>query len=433
MTATRLLLFLLLTTIPLAAQTLDERVLREIPSLVETYKQLHAMPEVSMEEVRTSAFLATRLRALGYDVTEKVGRYLEEGAVSHGVVALLRNGSGPTVLIRTDMDALPVTEETGLQYASRNAGVMHACGHDVHMTTLLGTAKLLAGMKDQWRGTVMLVGQPAEEVVKGAEALLRDGLYERFARPDFALALHDWAGIEAGKIGYRPGFFLSAADSINITIRGVGGHGAAPQAAKDPVVLAAETVLALQTIVSRERSPLDPVVVTVGKIDGGTKRNIIPDDVRLYLTVRTFRPEVRERVLESIQRIPRGLALAAGMPDDRAPIYEHLGGESVGATYNDPALTERLARAVSAELGSANVLEIEPAMVSEDFGLFGLDGSIPTVMLALGAADPALLAAGTQPGLHSSRFAPTDPALVLRTGVRATVASVLELLRPAGQ
>jgi amidohydrolase len=279
----------------------------------------------------------------------------------------------------------------------------------------------------------MLVGQPAEEVVKGAEALLRDGLYERFARPDFALALHDWASIEAGKIGYRPGFFLSAADSINITIRGVGGHGAAPQAAKDPVVLAAETVLALQTIVSRERSPLDPVVVTVGKIDGGTKRNIIPDDVRLYLTVRTFRPEVRERVLESIQRIPRGLAFAAGMPDNRAPIYEHLGGESVAATYNDPALTERLARAVSAELGSANVLEIEPAMVSEDFGLFGLDGSIPTVMLALGAADPALLAAGTQPGLHSSRFAPTDPALVLRTGVRATVASVLELLRPAGQ
>jgi amidohydrolase len=433
MTATRLLIVLLLTTVPLAAQTLDERVLREIPSLVETYKELHAMPEVSMEEVRTSAFLATRLRALGYDVTEQVGRYLEEGAVSHGVVALLRNGSGPTVLIRTDMDALPVTEETGLPYASRNAGVMHACGHDVHMTTLLGTAKLLAAMKDQWRGTVMLVGQPAEEVVKGAEALLRDGLYERFARPDFALALHDWASIEAGKIGYRPGFFLSAADSINITIRGVGGHGAAPQAAKDPVVLAAETVLALQTIVSRERSPLDPVVVTVGKIDGGTKRNIIPDDVRLYLTVRTFRPEVRERVLESIQRIPRGLAFAAGMPDNRAPIYEHLGGESVAATYNDPALTERLARAVSAELGSANVLEIEPAMVSEDFGLFGLDGSIPTVMLALGAADPALLAAGTQPGLHSSRFAPTDPALVLRTGVRATVASVLELLRPAGQ
>jgi amidohydrolase len=432
MTATRLLLVLLLT-IPLAAQTLDERVLREIPSLVETYKELHAMPEVSMEEARTSAFLATRLRALGYDVTEKVGRYLEEGATSHGVVALMRNGSGPTLLIRTDMDALPVTEETGLPYASRNAGVMHACGHDVHMTTLLGTAKLLAGMKDQWRGTVMLVGQPAEEVVKGAEALLRDGLYDRFARPDFALALHDWAEIEAGKIGYRPGFFFSAADSINITIRGVGGHGAAPQAAKDPVVLAAETVLALQTIVSRERSPLDPVVVTVGKIDGGTKRNIIPDDVRLYLTVRTFRPEVRERVLESIQRIPRGLALAAGMPDERAPIYEHLVGESVAATYNDPALTERLAGAVGAELGSANVLPIEPAMVSEDFGLFGLDGSIPTVMLALGAGDPALLAAGTQPGLHSSRFAPTDPALVLRTGVRTMVASALELLRPTGQ
>lgn len=412
----------------LGQPSLEQQVDAALPKVVEAYKALHAAPELSMQEEKTAAYLASRLRQLGYDVTERVGRYKEQGATSYGIVALLRNGDGPTVLVRSDMDALPVAEETGLPYASRNAGVMHACGHDVHMATLLGTAELLAQMKPRWRGTVMLVAQPAEEVVKGAEAMLADGIYERFGRPDYAIALHDWANLEAGKVGYVPGFFLSAADSINLTIRGVGGHGAAPQATKDPVVLAAETILGLQTIVSRERSPLDPVVITVGKIDGGTKRNIIPDEVRLYLTVRTFRPEVRERVLESIQRIPKGVALMGGVPDDRAPVYEHLGGESVAATYNDPELTTRLAEAIGRELGSDNVVRLEPAMVSEDFGLFGLNGKIPTALLALGAADPQLLAAGKQPGLHSAKFAPTDPSLVLRTGVRSAVSAVLELL-----
>lgn len=425
----RKLVFLLLFTLPLAGQSLDERVGRDIPALLETYKALHAMPELSTQEVKSSAFVAKRLRELGYEVTERVGKYKEPDTTCYGVVALLRNGDGPTVLVRSDMDGLPVTEQTGLPYASQNMGVMHACGHDVHMTTLLGTAKLLADLKSQWRGTVMLIGQPAEEIVRGATGMLNDGLYERFARPDFAIALHDWSALEAGKIGYRANAFMAATDSLNLVIKGVGGHGAAPHTTKDPVVLAAETILALQTIVSRERPPLEPAVITVGKIDGGTKRNIIPDEVRLYLTVRTFSPEVRRRILEAIQRVPKGLAMAAGMPEDRAPVYEHLAEESVEATFNDAALTARLAASIGRELGSANVVEIEPAMVSEDFGRFGLGGKIPTVLLALGAADAAKLAAGTQPGLHSSKFAPSDPSLVLRTGVRAAVSAVLDLLK----
>src|SRR6185436_14969252 len=229
-------------------------------------------------------------------------------------------------------------------------------------------------------------------------------------RPDFAIAFHDWATLESGKIGYRAGEFMAATDSINLTIRGVGGHGAAPHMTKDPVVLAAETILALQTIVSRERPPLEPAVVTVGKIEGGTKRNIIPDEVKLYLTVRTFDAAVRKRTLEAIQRIPKHLALAAGFPEDRAPIYEHLDHESVAATFNDPALTTRLAAAMTRELGKENVVEVDPAMVSEDFGLFGLSGSIPTALLVVGAADASALAAGTQAGLHSSRFVPSAAA-----------------------
>lgn len=421
-----LVLFLAL---PLAAQSLDQRVQAALPSLLESYRTLHANPELSTQEAKTSSFLATKLRELGWDVTERVGKYPDPNATCYGVVAVMKNGAGKTVLVRTDMDALPVTEATGLAYASQNSGVMHACGHDVHMTTLLGTAKLLADLKSQWHGTVMLIGQPAEEVVKGAEGMLSDNLYARFGTPDYAIALHDWASLESGKVGYRAGAFMAATDSVNLTIRGVGGHGASPQDTKDPVVLAAQTILALQTISSRERSPLDPVVVTVGKLEGGTKRNIIPDDVRLYLTVRTFRPEVRARVLDAIQRIPKGLAMAAGVPDDRAPVYEHVDHESVEATFNDAALTQTLAKSIGKELGAANVVEIPPAMVSEDFGRFGDHGKIPTALLALGAADPAAIAAGKQPGLHSSRFAPFDTTLVLRTGVRAAVSGVLELLR----
>src|ERR1051325_517067 len=424
-----LIVLSVLFVLPVFAQSLDERVTRELNALLDTYKTLHAMPELSLQEAKTSAFIAQRLRQLGYEVTERVGKYQDPNATCYGVVAVMKNGAGPTLLVRTDMDALPVTEQTGLAYASQNSGVMHACGHDLHMTTLLGTAKLLADLKSQWKGTLILIGQPAEEVVKGAEGMLKDDLYARFGTPDSAIALHDWAALEVGKIGYRAGEFMAATDSVNLTIRGVGGHGAAPPTTKDPVVRAAETILALQTIVSRERPPLKPSVVTVGKIEGGTKRNIIPDEVKLYLTVRTFDPAVRQQTLESIQRIPKGLAFAAGIPDDRAPIYEHVDHESGAATYNDPPLTTRVASAMSRELGKDKVVEVDPAMVSEDFGLFGLNRKIPTAMLVIGAADAAALSAGTQPGLHSSKFAPADPALALRTGIRAATSAVLELLK----
>jgi hippurate hydrolase len=425
-----------------SAQSVDGTLDRELPSLVETYKTFHAAPELSTMEVKTSAALAAQLRAAGFEVTEHVGKYVDPDAQANGVVAVLRNGSGPTILIRSDMDALPVKEETGLAYASsvrmkNTAGddvpVMHACGHDVHMTTLIGTARVLAATKSQWHGTVVLVGQPAEEVVRGADAMLRDGIYTRFPKPDFAVALHDAADIEVGKVVYTPGYTMAGSDSINLTIRGVGGHGARPESTKDPVVLAAEFVVAAQTIVSRETSPLDSAVLTIGAIHGGTKRNVIPDEVQLLMTVRTFKPEVRTRILASIERIARGLAIAAGMPDDRMPVVEFVASEHVGPTWNDPALTERLAGALTKTLGAANVAKVDPLMVSEDFGRFGMERQIPTVLMSFGAIEPSRVAAanaaGTKlPSLHSSRFAPT-PEMTIRTGVRAEVAMVFELLR----
>jgi hippurate hydrolase len=306
---------------------------------------------------------------------------------------------------------------------------MHACGHDVHMATLVGTARMLSEMKSQWHGTVMLIGQPAEEVVKGAEAMLRDGLYAKFPRPQYAIAIHDNSTMPAGQIGYTPGYFMASADSVNVTIRGVGGHGAAPQSTKDPVVAAAQFIIALQTLVSRESSPLDPVVVTVGAIHGGTKRNVIPDEVNLLLTVRTYKPDVRKRVLASIERTARGIALAAGIPADRAPIVDVLQGESTEPTYNDPALTERLARALKRDMGADNVVEIQPLMVSEDFGRFGLDRQIPICMLNVGAVDPATIASDARlPSLHSSEFAPVAEPTI-RGAVKAMVLSVMELLR----
>ncbi len=425
----RRFLALLLVAAPLAAQSLDQRIDAEMSSLIATYKQLHAAPELSTQEAKTSAFVAAQLRSLGYTVAENVGKYADPNATCYGVVAVLKNGNGPTVLVRTDMDALPVTEATGVAYASQNAGVMHACGHDIHITTLLGTAKMLAQMKDKWHGTVMLVGQPAEEVVKGAEGMLNDNLYSRFGTPTYAIAMHDNADLPAGRIGYCPGYFMASADSVNVVIYGVGGHGARPEATKDPIVMAAQFITALQTIVSREDSPLDPAVVTVGAIHGGTKRNVIPDEVQLLMTVRTYKPEVRQRVLASIERIARGVAAAAGVPADRMPTVEVLKGESTESTYNDPALTERLAKALKASMGETNVVQINPLMVSEDFGRFGLGGKIPTAMLNVGAVDPARIAAGgPRPSLHSSQFAPV-PEPTLRGAVKAMTLSVMELLR----
>jgi hippurate hydrolase len=423
------LLLALLVTTSAFAQSIDSMIDREMPALLDTYKAFHVAPELSMKEEKTSATLAAKLRALGYTVADHVGNYDRPDATCYGVVAVMKNGDGPVVLIRTDMDALPVPEKTGLAYASQNANVMHACGHDIHMTTLLATASMLAQLKSRWHGTVMLIGQPAEEVVQGASAMLRDRLYERFGRPTYAIALHDNSTMPAGKIGYTPGYFMAASDAVNVTIRGLGGHGASPQSTKDPIVVAAEFINALQTVVSRENSPLDPVVVTVGSIHGGAKRNVIPDQVELLLTVRTFKPAVRKRVLDSIARVAKGVAMAAGIPDDRAPIVEVIGAEASEATYNDPTLTERLARALKRDMGADNVVPIDPLMVSEDFGRFGLDRQIPIAMLNVGAVDPAKIASGARlPSLHSSEFAPV-PEPTLRGGIKAMTLSALELLR----
>lgn len=425
-----------------AQQSLDALIDRDLASLVTTYKTLHAAPELSHYEEKTAAFFATQLRALGYTVTERFGKYEDPKWTSYGVVAVMKNGAGPTVLLRTELDALPVDEKTGLPYASKakqlnDAGqevsVMHACGHDVHITSMLGTAKVLAEMKDQWSGTLVLIGQPAEEVVDGAKSVLRDGLYEKFPKPDYVIALHDSADLEAGKVGYTSGYAMASSTSVDIKIRGLGGHGARPEATKDPIVVAAQVIMALQTIVSREDSPLDPVVVTVGSIHGGTKHNIIPDEVDLQLTVRAYKEEVRKRVLASIARITKGTAMAAGIPDDRAPIVKFSETQYTTALYNDPQLTERLAATFTKALGTDNVVKLPPVMMSEDFGAYSLDQKIPSVQFTLGAVDPAKVKLSREtgtplPSLHSPMFQPL-PEPTLRTGVKAMTAAVLDLMK----
>jgi hippurate hydrolase len=414
----------------------------QIPGLFAIYQDLHAHPEISQHEERTAALLAAQLRRLGYTVTENVGKYTD-GHAAFGIVATLVNGPGPRVLLRTDMDALPVQEKTGLPYAStvhttddagQTVAVMHACGHDLHMAAFLGTARILAAMRDRWHGTLMLVGQPAEERVTGARAMLADRLYERFGTPDFCIAQHDTPEIPAGRVGVVSGPILSGASTVDVVMRGVGGHGARPETTRDPVVMAAQFVLALQTIVSRQTSPQDPAVVTVGSIHGGTRPNIIPDEVKLQISTRAFSEDVRRNILAAIARTARGVAIAAGVPEDRAPVVTVNAAESVPVTYNDPALAARLKTALSAALGSSNVLDGKAAMVSEDFGLFGLEGRrIPCFMLWLGAADPARLSESLRtgqplPSLHSSLFAPL-PEPAIRTGVIAMSSAILALLR----
>ena len=438
------LLWTLVAPGAMAQQTkLDVKVDHQLPSLVTMYKELHAAPELSHHEEKTSALVARELRSLGFEVTEHVGKYADPSLQGYGVVALMKNGAGPTVLVRADMDALPVEEQTGLPYASHvrakdDAGtevpVMHACGHDIHVTSLIGTARVLAATKTDWRGTLMLIGQPAEERIDGARAMLADGLYTRFPRPDFAIALHDSGELEAGKVGYLPGYMLASATSVDVTIRGRGGHGAYPHTTKDPVVMAAEYVLAIQTIVSREDSPLDPAVVTVGSIHGGNKHNIIPDEVHLQISVRAYKEEVRQRIFASLERIAKGIALAGGVPEDRAPIVKVSETEVTPATYNDPAMTARVAAAMKSALGAENVVAVEPVMGSEDFGLLGLEGhQIPTMMFRVGAIDTERLAKSKNggaplPSLHSSLFWPA-PDLTIRTGVRAMSVAVLELMK----
>jgi len=400
------------------------------PDLEALYIDLHQNPELSGHEEKTSAKLAARLRALGYDVTERVGGY--------GVVAVMKNGKGPTVLVRADMDALPVEEKTGLPYASKVRAkdddgtvvpVMHACGHDVHMTSLIGAATLLARAKSRWRGTLVLIAQPAEELGGGARKMLDDGLLTRFPRPDFAVALHDNPHLPAGQVSVPVGYAFANVDSVDITIFGRGGHGSAPQNTVDPIVIAARTVLALQTIVSRENDPRDPAVVTVGSIRGGTKHNIIPDEVKLQLTVRSYKEEVRNKLIAAIARITKAEAAAAGAPKEPLVVVDPA---RTYATYNDPALSKRLAAAFAKTFGAGNVVDFAPVMGGEDFGEIGMEAKIPSVILWVGAADPQKIAAAggdltKLPWIHSSLWAP-DREPTLKTGSAALTIAALELL-----
>jgi hippurate hydrolase len=405
------------------------------PELDSLYMDLHRNPELSGHEEKTAAKLATRLRALGYEVTERVGGY--------GVVAVLKNGAGPSVLVRTDIDALPIGEQTGLAFAStmsveNDAGetvpVMHACGHDIHMASWVGAASLLARARQRWHGTLVFVGQPAEEVLQGAELMIRDGLLTRFPKPDFVLGMHCTSLLPACKISLMSGPAFAASNAVDITFYGKGGHGAAPQFTIDPLLIAARTVVSLQTIVSREVNPLDPAVVTVGTFHAGTKRNIISDHAKIELTVRSFKPEVQRQLLAAIERIARAEAAAAGAPREPTVFIDPLGASEV--VYNDPELAIRLAPSLRRGLGEANMVPHPPVTGSEDFGAFGRAAGAPSIFLALGAIEPgvfagAMAAGKLPPGLHSPLFAP-DRERTIRTGVAAFTLSVLELLGPSG-
>lgn len=408
------------------------RVDQEYPNLFEFYQQLHTHPELSFKEEKTAERVAEELRKAGLEVTTDIG--------GHGLVGVLRNGPGKTILVRTDLDALPVKEQTGLPYASTvttkdaqgaEVPVMHACGHDVHMTSLVGVARVLQQLKPHWRGTVVMIGQPAEERGRGARAMLKDGLFTRFPKPDYCVALHVAGELPAGMVGGVEGYALANVDSVDITVRGMGGHGAWPERTKDPVVLASQIVLALQTIVSRETAPGEAAVVTVGSIHGGTKHNVIPDEVKLQLTLRSYTDATRAHTLEAVKRIVRGQAIAAGIPEDRLPIVE-VGDEFTPATYNNPELMQRLMGAFKDWLGEGNAVKAKPVMGGEDFSEYGrTEDKIPICIFWLGAVSPdtvrqAQRTGKTLPSLHSSHFAPA-PEPTIKTGVTAMTAAVLEL------
>ena len=425
------------------ASDLEEEVDSEVPSLFEIFKHLHANPELSYQEDDTANYVAEELRRLGFEVTEGVGEYGLEGRTSYGVVAVMQNGDGPTIMVRTDLDGLPVEENSDLTYASTAKGfgddgsevsVMHACGHDLHMTSWLGTARMLSQMKDSWSGTLVFIGQPAEERGAGAQAMLEGGLFDRFPKPDYALAWHSSASLPSGSVGLVEGYALAAVDSVDITVRGKGGHGAWPHTTKDPVTLAAQIVVNLQTIVSRKVSPLDSAVVTVGSIHGGTKHNIIPNEVKLQLTVRSYKPEVRQLLLDSIGEVAQNTARAQGWPEDLLPIVETNAEEGTPSTFNDPELIERAAEVFSAELGEDRIHFVEPVMGGEDFSYLGIEGDIPIAIFWLGAIEPSIVEAAvaegrTLPSLHSSGFQ-ADAKPAIRTGVTGMTAVVLDLMAP---
>lgn len=433
---------LALLAVAATAQDIPSFVNSETPSLLETYKDLHSHPELSHFEARTSGIVAAALRDAGYTVTERVGKY-PDGSQAYGVVGILKNGAGPTLMIRADMDALPIVEETGVPYAShvttknkdgQSVGVMHACGHDVHSTVLIGTARALAAMKAQWHGTLMLVGQPSEETIDGAKAMLADHLYERFGKPDRIIGLHDTNELAAGSVGLTSGVMQASSTSIDVVIRGIGGHGAAPQAGRDPITLAALYITQIQTIVSREESPTDPTVVTVGDIHGGTKRNIIPDQVKLELTTRSFSDKSRDTVIQGLKQMAAGITASAGLPPEKAATVTVLDDESTPVEYNDPAMTAQVKAILVKTLGADRVMDLSRIMGSEDVGVFALPNhQIPLVYFRLGAMDPAKLAAAHAagkelPGPHTSRFEPL-PEPTLRTGVTAMTSVAMSLLQ----
>jgi hippurate hydrolase len=421
-------------TSPAAADPLTDAVRRDLPSLMDLYRDLHAHPELSLQEERSAGLMAAEARRLGFDVTTGVG--------GHGVVAVMRNGPGPVVLLRADMDALPVAEQTGLPFASRvrattregaETPVMHACAHDTHMAAWVGTARRLAAAKGQWSGTLVMVAQPAEEIGVGARAMLDDGLYTRFPKPAYAVAFHNSATLPAGQIGFSPGPAMANVDSVDILVKGVGGHGAAPHTTRDPIVLASRIVTALQTLVSRELNPLDPAVVTVGSFNSGTKHNIISDEARLQLTVRSYTPEVRRQLLDGIARIARGEAIAAGMPDDRMPVVT-VRDEHTPATVNTDPLTQTLAGVFRQRFGEARVRQIQPVMAGEDFSRYHLAdptvqsllfwvGGVPQARWEQAQGNPAAL-----PSLHSPFWAPEAEA-VISTATEAMTAAAMGLMR----
>ena len=442
MNASSLLLpFVSLLALHGVAQSVSTEVDQQLPGLVQTYKDIHEHPELSHHEEQTSSLIATELRKSGYTVTEHIGRY-PDGSRAFGLVGILKNGPGPTLLIRADMDGLPIIEETGVPYAShvktknpagQEVGVMHACGHDVHVTTLIGTARALAALKTQWHGTVMLLGQPSEETIDGARAMMADHFYDKLGKPNLAIALHDTSTLPAGMVGLTSGPALASSTSYDVTMRGIGGHGSAPQAGKDPVVLAAQFIVALQTVVSRSEDPQDPAVITVGDIHGGTKRNIIPNEVKMELTTRAFSDKARQTIQEGINRTAKGVAIAAGVPEDRMPLVKLLEDESTPVLYNDPALAARVKAALVKTLGAKQVVDTPRIMGSEDFGVLGEADRIPVTMFWLGAADPAKLASATSagkelPGPHTSRFEPL-PEPTLKTGVTAMTSVAIALLQ----
>ena len=416
----------------LAAALLSLAPAAQAETLMDVYKHLHANPELSSMETETAAYLATRMKKLGFEVTENFG--------GTGVVSVMKNGPGKTIMIRADMDGLPVKENTGLPYASTvikkdrfgdEWPVMHACGHDIHMTTFLGTAQELVANKDLWSGTLVMILQPAEEISHGAKDMLKVGLFTRFPRPDYNLALHANSAMPAGQVGITSGYALANVDSVDITVKGIGGHGAYPQTTKDPIVIASQIVLALQTIVSREVAAQDSAVVTVGSIHGGTKHNIIGEEVKLQLTVRSYSDETRDKLLASIKRISKNMGRVAGLSDDMLPVVE-IKDEYTPAAYNNPDLAAKAMKTMAKVIGEDNVIASDPVMGGEDFGRYGrTDPKIPGMIYWLGAASPkevkaAKKAGKSMPSLHSPFFAP-DAAAAIPVGVDTMTATAVSL------